>query len=300
MLGNNLLTWYLFLGGAGAGLYLAAYVTMALNCLRPQAFSPVLMGRVWPRSLLVAVFMLACGSVCLLKDLARSEQAFYLLVKPTVSAISIGAYSLIILIACLVVLISLTYRRHDEQHLRLLLGIGAVAAVLALVVALYTGVLLQSIAAVPFWRSPLVILIFAASSLSSGIGCFALVCASAFKERTLFLNEYDVVLNIDTVIILVEAVAVIAFAVTLYMQFGPVVFTNFVLGGDVFYAFWLGFVLVGLLVPMAFYRLPFIRLKTGYRLFVAATCCSVTGAFFLRYCFMYGAAHISSIILLGV
>lgn len=300
MLGNSLLTWYLFLGGAGAGLYLAAYLVTAFNCFKPQPLSSVLMNKVWPRCLLVGIFALACGSVCLLKDLSRSQQAFYLLLKPTFSAISIGAYSLIALIACLIILYSLTHRRHDASHLRLLLGIGGFAAILSVVVILYTGVLLQSIAAVPFWRSPLVVLIFAASSLSSGIGCFALVCASVFKERTLYLNEYESALNIDTGVIIVEVIAVVAFAITLGASFGPAVFANFTPGESCFLPFWAGFVALGIAVPMTLYRLPFNRLKTGYYLFATATCCSVIGAFFLRYCFMFGAVHISSIILLGV
>ena len=300
MLGNWLLTWYLFLGGVGAGLFLVSYAVLALNCRRPRSYSPVMLCKVWPRTLLIAALALTCGCVCLLKDLTRSGQAFYLLVKPTLSAISIGAYSLIALTILIVGLYAVTYRRRDAYHLKLTLLAGAAAAVLAIVVVLYTGVLLQSIAAVPFWRSPLVMPIFAASSFSSGIGCFALVNASVFRERTLLLEEYGMALNVDTAVLLAEVVFIACFAFGLVDAYGPDVLANFMPGGSCLQAFWAGVVALGIVSPLILYRMPFSHIRTGYGLFLTAGCASVAGAFFLRYCFIFGGIHISSIILLGV
>lgn len=300
MLGNHLLTWYLFLGGAGAGLYIIAYVVVFLNCMKPQPLSRVVLGKVWPRALTMAVFALVAGSVCLLKDLSRSGQAFYLFVKPSFSTISIGAYALAALIVCIVILIALVLRRHDVARFRLLLVIGGIAAVLSAVVILYTAFLLQSIAAVPFWRSPVVVPLFAASSLSSGVGCFALASASVFGKRTLCLKEYAVALNLDTLVLAIEALLIAAYAFHLSSLYGPSVFASFLQGGSCYEAFWVGVVAIGIAAPLVLYRIPVRRIDERYCLFIAAACCSIAGAFFLRYCFIFGAVHISSIILLGV
>lgn len=300
MLGNYLLTWYLFLGGAGAGLFLVAYAAVLLNCRDPQPLSRVVLGKVWPRALGASIAFLIVGCICLLRDLTRSGQAFYLFVKPSFSAISVGAYSLGILVLCLILLIALHFRRHDAIHLRFVFLAGAVAAVFALIVILYTGFLLQSIAAVPFWRSSLIVPVFTASSFSSGIGLFALVCCTVFRERTLFLKEHGVILNVDTVVLLVEILLIAAFAFGVASTRGPGVLEGFVPGGTCFWAFWIGVVALGLFTPLILYRMPCYRLEERYRLFVTASCCSVAGAFFLRYCFIFGAVHISSIILLGV
>ena len=105
---GDLIAWYLFLGGAGAGLAgaLAALDLARAWFLRPSAAAPApawtacLTRRLFARGYLVALAVLGVGAACLLVDLGRPERFFYVLVHPTASLLTFGSYVLTGTVAC--------------------------------------------------------------------------------------------------------------------------------------------------------------------------------------------------------
>ena len=146
---------YLFLGGAGAGLYLVAlYVDHA-----------------WAAGL--GLLVLLAGVTLLFLDLGRPERFWRAFVRPQSSWISRGCF----FIALLVGLGMLDLATRLPGLSVFLWGGGTVfgtsirvmAAVCAVLVMLYTGFVLSASSAIPLWNSAFFPIIFLAYSLLAGV-----------------------------------------------------------------------------------------------------------------------------------
>lgn len=140
---------YLFLGGAGAGAFLAA---LALRVA-------------WGEVLGLALLVVATGFLFL--DLGRPERFWRAFLRPRTSWISRGAISITALVALgglHVVTVGVGLDGSPAE--RVLAGASAVAAFAVMV---YTGFLLSPSPAIPFWNSTFFPAIFFAYSLLAGI-----------------------------------------------------------------------------------------------------------------------------------
>ena len=126
---------YLFFGGAGAGLFLAA----------------LYMGHPWAEAL--GLLLLVVGTLFLMLDLGRPGRFWRAFFRAKKSWISRGCYciSALILLGGLNVLMEISAR--DLGIFTTLIRIGA--AVAAVTVMIYTGFVLSPSAAIPFWNSAL-------------------------------------------------------------------------------------------------------------------------------------------------
>ena len=182
---------YLFLGGTGAG---ACFVLAVLGLLVPRdrlvltcadGTSGGLRQRVVVSHEYRALFApawacgaaaLALGVVLLAVDLGRADRLLLLLAQPRATYLVVGAYALAL---CMVLAATLAFvwggftRRLSWGTLAML---EIAACMCALVVMAYTGLLLQSLRAVPLWNTAWLPVLFVFSSVSCG---FALVLASA-------------------------------------------------------------------------------------------------------------------------
>ena len=168
---------YLFLGGTGAGLCLVLSVLGLLvprSCLstppgvhlHPSAAYRKLLGS----GLVAAFVLLALGIVCLVADLGNAERMILLLVHPTASYLAVGSWALAACLA-LAAALGLAWLGVGVWNVALVRVVHVVAGLASLVVMVYTGLLLQSLGAVPLWATPWLPALFAASSLSCGIAC---------------------------------------------------------------------------------------------------------------------------------
>ncbi|WP_139652927.1 NrfD/PsrC family molybdoenzyme membrane anchor subunit [Raoultibacter phocaeensis] len=293
MLFSDLIVWYLFLGGVGGGLCLAALFVehRARSGKRPW----VELNRAIAKPALVVAFTaLAAGSACLMKDLALPEKALLLFVKPTFSAITVGTYALTGLMACIALLAVLAFR--ERAFARPLPGIAlrAAAAVLSLVVIVYTGVLLSSMAAVPLWLSVCIPVLFTLSSFSSGIAGVMLL--SAFPQSTMrqTVPALRTLLAVDVVLIALEIATVVALAVHLSGDAAALASVEALVAGQLAGQFWIGFAACGLVLPIVL-EVVFSSRLSGYpTYFIVLGCLILTGAFFLRYCTIFGGVHLSA------
>lgn len=180
MLGE-LSVWYLFLGGCGGGLLLAASMMTLLVPLPRRALASGyaanvhelrtmhrLLARLFVPLFAASGALIAVGVACLLIDLGIPSRAFLLFASPQPTFVSVGSWLLSSALALTLAMLFLWVR--DPGGLPAVARVvPAAAAAVAGGVVVYTGLLLQSISAVPLWDSPLLPCLFVASSLSCGI-----------------------------------------------------------------------------------------------------------------------------------
>lgn len=289
---------YLFLGGAGAGLVL---VLCVLGLLAPADARARAAGAY--RSLLGAGFacalvVLALGVVCLLADLGNVDRAVLLLMQPHPTYLTVGAWALAVcwLLALLLALAWLGLAPLCDAAVRV---VEAAVVVVAIVVMVYTGLLLQSLGAVPLWASPWLPALFVASSLSCGIALLLTLSQFTGASRT-FATVLRRLAALDAVVIVVEACIVAAFVFVAFAggaapsngtEQALALSVRDLIDGRNAWLFWSCFVGFGLAVPFVLDLILAQRRSPlpGTALFAAA--CVLAGGFAMRFCVVAAGAH---------
>ncbi|MBI5576342.1 MAG: polysulfide reductase NrfD [Deltaproteobacteria bacterium] len=152
---------YLFLGGAGAGLYAVS----------------LFMGK--PLEAALGLVVVAVGTAFLLLDLGRPERFWRAFMRPGTSWISRGTFfiALLMIAGTLQVAPSIPGLGFLPWKEGTTIGwlLKAASALLAVLVMTYTGFVLSPSPAVPFWYSPLVPAVFLGYSLLAGVDLFLLI-----------------------------------------------------------------------------------------------------------------------------
>ena len=256
---GGLTIFYLFLGGAGAGAVTVCCVADLLFVRQPFGFAAGYVAgpsasphvRMIDCSFAMGFALLVAGIVCLLADLGRTDRVLSLFLNPHGTALTVGAYSLAILlfVAAFLALVRFLYIPEIPQAaIRLAEGI---AIPVALVVMAYTGVLLQTVGGIAFWRTPLLPVLFVLSSLSSGIALvftLAPLAGIANAAQRHLLTRFA---RADMVLIVLEALATIAFLLWASNQTHPAAVASYetITQGNTALAWWFGFMFCGMLVP---------------------------------------------------
>ncbi|WP_080799217.1 NrfD/PsrC family molybdoenzyme membrane anchor subunit [Arabiibacter massiliensis] len=298
---SDLAVGYLFLGGAGAGacLVLAA---MGLFVPRAAAFAPVgARERLRPspahRRLLApgfaaALVALAGGVACLVADVGSIDRAVLLFAQPAWTHLAVGAWSLA---ACLALgcALGLAWAGAGSWSVVTFRVLCAVEAAAALVAMAYTGLLLQSLAAVPLWTPLLVPVLFVLSAASCGI---ALVLGSAQLSGAamVFRSTMRRLVAVDAGIVVVEALVAAAFVLAARAGSGfpadtPSAFAASasaatLVSGELAWLFWGGFAAAGLAVPFALDVLLARARRPMPGIALAAAACVLVGGLIMRYC----------------
>lgn len=140
---------YLFLGGAGAGLFLVS----------------LYMRHTWGECL--GLLVLVLGTLFLLIDLGRPERFWRAFSRPGSSWISRGCFFITALVFLGALEILSQFMAAEFETLRTIAA--SAAAVSAIAVMVYTGFVLSPSPAIPFWNSAFFPVIFFAYSLLAGI-----------------------------------------------------------------------------------------------------------------------------------
>jgi formate-dependent nitrite reductase membrane component NrfD len=288
---NLTIVCYVFLAGIGSGAYVIAAVFSVIGRRSTRdslrEYRIITRGAFWLGPLLVAF-----GTVFLVFDLAVPERAFTIFLSPKLTILGFGAWSL--LLFCLLAGLSLflhSVERVDVSTL-LLRVVEVLTLLAALAVMVYTGVLVSSMPAVPFLHTPLLVVLFVVSSLSGGA---ALITLYGFfnQQRKSMRYGLRIISRIDLILIALELVALAALLAQKYLEVGVARETVLsVLFGEDLLAFWIGVVLLGILLPVA---LGAISRKTPQPQSAVTWAVSATalliGAFALRYCLITGGVH---------
>ncbi|WP_367116881.1 NrfD/PsrC family molybdoenzyme membrane anchor subunit [uncultured Ellagibacter sp.] len=296
---SELVVCYLFLGGAGAG---ACLVLSVMGILVPRSrfskgparsiFVSWEYRKLFGFGFAFALVALVAGGLFLFADLGRADMVLQLFTSPRAVHITIGAYALIfcILGATLQALIwAQMIRRSSVFILRLLC---VLTALISLVVIAYTGLLLQSLRSVPLWHNIWLPALFILSSLSCGMG---LVMGASLLAGlgSVFGSVLRQIAFFDGLVIALEALSVVTFLLTTLVSASKTAVLSgkeLVLGSNSG-LFWAGFVLLGLVVPLALDYQLCSRQPIRASLGMTSAACVLAGGFVMRYCLVQAGVH---------
>jgi formate-dependent nitrite reductase membrane component NrfD len=173
---------------------------------------------------------------------------------------------------------------------------------LGIAVAIYTGVLLGAMPSRPFWNSPILAMLFLLSSLSTGVAAILLTRAVLHKgKRDADVAQSSYLLTTSDVLLIgFELVVIFLFIMFAYLTVGDVGYAVSVIlfsdrsvemfGANLAVPFWLGVVLIGLLIPALiemFYVSPKLlyqrQFGPPYSVEVIVPVAVIVGGFILRY-----------------
>ena len=263
---GHLVAWYLFLAGAGAGLYIVA---IGMKIWRRNASCEKMAYYASP-ALVIA------GSALLLLDLGQPLRAVLAVLRPHSSMVSAG---IIILSLFIVVGLAQGYRIFSGS--RPPVAWDCLGLILALATATYTGLLLGVVKAIPFWNNPLLPFLFLVSALSSGIGVLLLFIAKNKLGGVNAATLLPQIFFLDAGIICVETGFLAIFLLVAWN--GGVAneaSVRLLLAGPAALPFWLFVVGAGLILPLALKFLD--RLQSDFGLLVCGAGL-LLGALALRY-----------------
>lgn len=294
---SDLITWYLFLGGLGSGAFLVYCATEVLAARAEDGWR-YLSGMCQRPVLVVSLGALLVGCVCLLKDMARTDQVLLVFTRINLTPLSIGALSLAGLMGCLVLLIVALYHRRSRRSW-VVPAVKGLGAVLSMVVMAYTGFFLFGIGAVPLWSSPALPVLFVLSSLSSGIAVVLMVVSCQVLYPKAVARQMAALLKVDGVLIALELICLAVMCFQLGGNEAARLSFESLMFGAYQIAFVGGFLVCGLAVPLALeLAAPFLP-KRSLVFYIFIGSFILVGAFFLRYCAINAGVHLSLFMLGG-
>lgn len=288
---SDFITSYLFLGGAGAGTC-ALLACLNIVCLRtspnvqnfPQVKSVVLR-RFYGFGFVLSAMVCALGALCLLFDLARPDKVLTFIFSPTITVVSVGAYTLVAVITlCLFMgLLWLGAVRIPRWMTYLM---SSIIVLLALVLMTYTALLLIIISRVAFFQSWWLVPLFLASSLSCGTAfvMFIAVVVRAYDHVQPLLHR---VIAVDLALIGVELLSLFAFLC--FAKPGAEGAVMALVDGPLSLPFWVGLVFCGLVVP-AICLVKELRTSSPLPQSLIPAALIAIGGFLLRWCILRAAA----------
>ncbi len=304
---------YLFLAGVSAGAF-------AISSFATYLGGPHFR-RVAQIGALVAPWPVALGVGLLIFDLGR-PLAFYnlFLTVQWTSPMSIGSWLLTgfvllsLVYAALWVpspldnLLRIPTRVQDLVHFtrwmpldgpllrRARALLAALGFPISLGVGIYTGILLGAVPSRPFWNTPMLAQLFLFSAMSTGTATVLLITALlGARHKDELEQERKLLVSTDLVLIVLEIFMLIPFllhhALSTWSSASSI---SLILGGEFTLPFWLGVIVLGILLPLAIegYELFPVILKEGvarYSLALSAVSgvLVLMGGFILRFVFVY-------------
>lgn len=295
---SDLIVLYLFLGGVGAGslvVFSSVEAVKSAFALSGRREAPLWEAEVvclpdqfleyaWP----VAWACVSVGILCLALDLGRPERLLEFVLAPRLSTMTVGAYSLVASFACSGFFALRTLFDGLPSHPGMRLGFAVVGIASGAAMALYTGVLLQSSAAILFWQSPFLPVLFLLSSLSCGMAV-SLGALAFTRSRRPVEEQARLMADVDSVLIVLEAVVLAVLLAHAVMFGGAGASVEALLSGDLSGAFWAGLVVIGLAMPLAVERSVPARNFRPQLLWAAG--CLLIGGLTLRWLVVSAAAY---------
>lgn len=194
-----------------------------------------------------ALIAIIIGSLCLIADLGRPENFYYLFLYPTITFISVGAFALVALAICSTIALCETIFAVGPAIRRLAIVAKCIGVPAAAVTMVYTGLLLESMVSVPMWQSPWLPALFCASALSCGCAVVMIsVCAS--ENMRLISTWGKNLAYFDAALVVAEIVSLTLFLLNI-LAASPASLEE-MLTGHIAPVYWLGFVGCSLVAPL--------------------------------------------------
>lgn len=252
--------------GLGSGLYL---VSLYFNSLEGMLIS------------LMIVVVLKCGFH--FAHLSRPLRFWRMILKPKTSWLARGFIFLILFIVFGAIQLALSYW---EPGTAWEVAFKILAGVMAVLVATYTGFVMNYINGIPFWNSGLLPLLFLSFSILSGLA------------GAIAIGLFGGNVNIGTAVSGIRWLLVVnAFFITIYLwsatYMGPTGKRSVkeLTHGRIAPALWLGVVLVGIFIPLGMSIHDYIVGGSSVTSSVTMVSCVLIGMFSFIYCILKGALY---------
>ena len=298
---------YLFLGGMGAGAFIvAAVLELTGERYKYEKCPTALVGAG------VSGPLIAIGTVLLIFDLGAGLREPWRILNMFVNLSSVMTWGIWIL--SFFIPIAFAYGILELMHVypgimawvrkwlpflpetlpyrdikRIVCSIGIF---LALGTALYTGVLLSVVQAVPLWATPILPVLFLVSALSTGMGLSLDLSASLMAPET--SHRFNRLPLIHTILIVLE---IALLALLFYMALGQggeaAESANLILTGAGSLIFWIVVAGLGLAFPLLLNLYALVRGSHGYVLGILAGVAIVLAGLFVRYLIVSAAIPVT-------
>jgi formate-dependent nitrite reductase membrane component NrfD len=225
--------FYLFLAGVGAGSYFIGIIEDF------RGYDSVATIGIWLGVILVFISILF-----LLWDLGRPER-FYKAINNPNSWITKGVFILTLFVVVGIVTI---FIGNPLNFYFKIIGI-----ILAIAIAIYTGVLIGVVAGRPIWGNSMLPILFLVSAISTGIGGIMTVYVFNIGD----LSIIDRLGLLDIFLIILEGLVIYLYLVIIFWRFPESV--NILIKGRLSLQFWIGLIFIGLILPLV---LEYINLYT--------------------------------------
>ncbi len=234
---NSIIAWYLFLAGLGGGAYAAAAF---MRRFHPEAtFLRRAAHLIAPITVIVGLLLLMVDAKAGLHNPLR----FALLLTNFGSVMTWGVVFLSGFTVVALVTAVLDYLKKAVPW-----ALEIAGAVLGVCVAVYTGCLLGVCNGFPLWNNALLPILFLVSALSTGI---ASIMVAGLIRRPDQFHEVTLIKRVHFGLGIVEIVLVAALLfVTSFNSVAGLTSVMHLLAGPWAVAFWLGFVAIGLVLPL--------------------------------------------------
>lgn len=261
------LTWglpvilYLFLAGVGAGVGTVSASVLLRGGGGGFGGDHFRLAR---SGALLSPLPVILGTTLIVFELGQPSRAFNLFKVINLSPMNIGSWLLLVFI-CTSVLYALAFVPSFMTKLKWLsdrlapvrAGLAWVNVPMGIGVAVYTGVMLGAMPSRPLWNSPILALLFLISALSTGVAAIILLrtifhrkSADPAIEQGYHQSAYLLTAT-DVMLIGFELMVVFLFVMFAHLTIGNMKYAIGIIlpGGDMAVMFWLGVVLIGLLLP---------------------------------------------------
>jgi polysulfide reductase chain C len=230
---------YLFLAGVGGG---ASSIGAAFHVLRPQLEAVILGG------VILGAPLVFIGSCLLLLDLGRPQVAFRALSKPNKAWISRG--TIVLTTFTILGAIQCGFLVWPFQGLRdypsLYLTLNIINGILGILTVIYTGLLFDTTRSIPFWSTPILPLLFLVSGVSTGIfGLILILFLSGGIEN----HVVSLLSQLDVFLLIFEGMVLFFYLHGMHEVTAARASVRRLLRGDLATPFWVGVVIIGLLIP---------------------------------------------------
>jgi len=276
---------YLFLGGLAGGAYLIAALADLCDLEEKNSIAKI--------GFSVALPAIIIGGICLIGDLGRPERFLNVLkIYKFTSPMSVGVWGVITFSVFSVISFLMIYGTDENAkgiwklgyYISLIVprkAINAIGLSVAVFLAAYTGVLLTETSR-PFWSdTPFLGALFLASGVSTAIAFiyFFYDLKKSEENGNVEVSKYKLKL-VDNMAIFAELVIILFMTIELANE------NRLVLMDKVSSMFWIGVVLIGLVIPLLlnFYSMINFRIK-GKKLSksIITPILIIIGGFLLRY-----------------
>lgn len=274
---------YLWMAGIAGGAYFAAFLS--------ERFTGMTDKKLLKPATIAGIPLAIIGVILLIVDLGQPIRFWHLFTEFDVaSPMSMGTWILLIWVAIAVIMVILwwaqtnIFKSTNGGISSLANGLGWIELIFSILLIAYTGVLL-AVSGRPLWaHTALLPALFVASAISTGV---ALIILIALFRRSISNRIIGRLAEADAIVIIIELAVMIGLIIWLATSnlMGAGDALKIIISGTLAVPFWLGVVLVALLIPLGLEITNWgkdLENKAVWRAIMASSACVVLGGLVLR------------------